>query len=97
MSNRDKLIRAAMTAFLAMATTHAAIAATNNDQNQSGQNREKCYGVVKAGMNDCATATSSCAGSSTKDKQADAFVFVPSGLCEKLVGGSLTAGTEKKS
>jgi uncharacterized membrane protein len=28
--------------------------------------KEKCYGVVKAGQNDCATKTSSCAGSSKK-------------------------------
>jgi uncharacterized membrane protein len=29
--------------------------------------KEKCYGVVKAGQNDCATKTSSCAGSSNTD------------------------------
>lgn len=50
---------------------------------------EKCYGVVKAGKNDCATKTSSCAGTSTEDGQSDAFIAVPAGLCEKLVGGSL--------
>lgn len=53
---------------------------------------EKCYGVAKAGKNDCQTANSSCAGTSTKDGQKDAFVAVPKGLCEKLVGGSLTPG-----
>ena len=95
MKNRDKMIKAAVSAFLAMAATQ--VIADTNTQNQGTQNSVKCYGVVKAGMNDCATATASCAGSSTKDNQADAFVFVPAGLCEKLVGGSLTAGTEKKS
>ncbi|KTD36138.1 signal peptide protein [Legionella nautarum] len=95
MKNRDKIIKAAVSAFLAMAATQ--VVADTNAQNQGAQNSVKCYGVVKAGMNDCATATASCAGSSTKDNQADAFVFVPAGLCEKLVGGSLTAGTEKKS
>jgi uncharacterized membrane protein len=53
--------------------------------------KEKCYGVVQAGQNDCATNTSSCAGTSLFDAQSDAFVAVPKGLCEKLVGGSLTA------
>lgn len=53
--------------------------------------KEKCYGVVKAGQNDCATKTSSCAGSSTVDGQKDAFVAVPKGLCSKLVGGSTTS------
>jgi uncharacterized membrane protein len=53
--------------------------------------KEKCYGVVQAGHNDCATKTSSCAGSSTTDNQSDAFVAVPKGLCERLTGGSLTS------
>ena len=50
---------------------------------------EKCYGVAAAGKNDCATATSSCAGTSKVSNQSDAFLAVPSGLCEKLAGGSL--------
>ncbi|MYM61275.1 DUF2282 domain-containing protein [Vibrio sp. OCN044] len=50
--------------------------------------KEKCYGVSKAGKNDCATKSSSCAGTSKEDNQKDAFVVVPKGLCERLVGGS---------
>jgi uncharacterized membrane protein len=50
---------------------------------------EKCFGVVKAGKNDCQTNTSACAGTSTSDHQGDAWVYVPKGLCEKIVGGSL--------
>lgn len=50
--------------------------------------KEKCYGVSKAGKNDCATKSSSCAGTSKEDNQKDAFVVVPKGLCDKLVGGS---------
>jgi uncharacterized membrane protein len=49
---------------------------------------EKCYGVVKAGKNDCQTANSSCAGTSKRNGQADAWVYVPKGSCDKLVGGS---------
>ena len=48
---------------------------------------EKCYGVAKAGKNDCQTATSACAGSAKLDFQKDAWVYVPKGLCEKLAGG----------
>jgi uncharacterized membrane protein len=51
---------------------------------------EKCYGVAKAGGNDCETATSSCAGTSRRDHQADAWVYVPEGLCNKLAQGKLT-------
>lgn len=48
---------------------------------------EKCYGVVKAGKNDCQTASSSCAGTSKRDDQVDAWVYLPEGLCGKLAGG----------
>lgn len=58
---------------------------------QAQGNMEKCYGVVKAGKNDCQTATSSCAGTSKKDAQADAWISVPKGACEKIVGGKLAA------
>jgi uncharacterized membrane protein len=50
---------------------------------------EKCYGVSKAGKNDCQTANSSCAGTSRRDSQKDAWVYVPAGTCEKLVSGSV--------
>jgi uncharacterized membrane protein len=50
---------------------------------------EKCYGLAKAGKNDCQTANSSCAGTSKKDAQGDAWIYAPAGTCEKLVGGSL--------
>jgi uncharacterized membrane protein len=49
---------------------------------------EKCYGVSKVGKNDCQTANSSCAGTSRRDSQKDAWIYVPAGTCEKLVGGS---------
>ena len=52
-------------------------------------NAEKCYGIAKAGKNDCQTANSSCAGTSRRDGQKDAWLYVPSGTCEKLVGASL--------
>ena len=50
---------------------------------------EKCYGVAKAGKNDCQTANSSCAGTSKRDGQKDAWIYVPAGSCERIVGGSM--------
>lgn len=50
---------------------------------------EKCYGIVKAGKNDCQTNTSACAGTAKKDSQKDAWLYLPKGSCEKIVGGSL--------
>ena len=59
---------------------------------QAQGNMEKCYGVAKAGKNDCQTAKSSCAGTSKADSQNDAWISVPKGVCDKLVGGKTTAG-----
>lgn len=53
---------------------------------------EKCYGISKAGKNDCQTGASSCAGTSKRDAQKDAWIFVPAGSCERIVGASLTKG-----
>ena len=50
---------------------------------------EKCYGVTKAGKNDCAAPGHSCAGQS-KAQGPKEWVALPSGTCERLVGGSLT-------
>jgi uncharacterized membrane protein len=51
---------------------------------------EKCFGIAKAGKNDCQTAASACAGTSKADHQADAWIYVPKGTCDKIVGASVT-------
>jgi uncharacterized membrane protein len=85
MLTRDKLVQSVMHSFLILIATNTFAA----DTTTTAPVMEKCYGIVKKGMNDCATATASCAGSSTKDKQKDAFLFMPKGLCQKIVDGSL--------
>lgn len=50
---------------------------------------EKCYGIVKAGQNDCQTSNSACAGTAEVDNKPTAFIVLPKGTCEKIVGGSL--------
>lgn len=50
---------------------------------------EKCYGVAKAGKNDCASGGHACAGQSTAAGGGE-FLSLPKGTCEKLVNGSLT-------
>lgn len=51
---------------------------------------EKCYGVAKAGKNDCAAGPgTSCAGSARVDGQGNAWMLVLKGSCEKIVDGSL--------
>jgi uncharacterized membrane protein len=52
---------------------------------------EKCFGVAKAGKNDCSSNKSahSCAGQATKNNDPMDFVAVPKGTCEKIAGGQL--------
>jgi uncharacterized membrane protein len=53
---------------------------------------EKCYGIAKAGKNDCAsTGNNSCGGSSKLNGDPKAWIYVPEGYCERIVGGSMTA------
>lgn len=82
MNTQKTLIAAAITGALALGTLSLS-------STVSADEKEKCYGVAKAGQNDCQTANSSCAGTSTMDDQGDAFVLVPAGLCEKLTGSSM--------
>ena len=53
---------------------------------------EKCYGIAKAGKNDCAsTGNNSCGGTSKLDRDPKAWIYVPAGYCDRIVGGTLTA------
>ena len=51
---------------------------------------EKCAGIVKAGKNDCGTSKSACAGTAASDRDAEAWILVPAGTCEKIAGGHVT-------
>ncbi len=60
----------------------AALASAASAGNAPAQPMEKCYGVAKAGKNDCkAGPGTSCAGSSTRDYQGSAWKLVPKGTC----------------
>lgn len=80
MPNKTALLSAALGSLLL-----ASVQASADDAKT-----EKCYGVAKAGSNDCASAgNNSCAGTSKADGDKTAWIYVPAGLCTKLVGGSL--------
>ena len=85
MSKRNTAAAAALAGLVAVGMSTVAT-------NVSAAEMEKCYGVVKAGANDCQTATSACAGTSTADGQKDAWLLVPKGMCARLVGGDTSAG-----
>ena len=61
-----------------------------------GMERERCYGIAKAGANDCGNGKHSCAGRGVVDASPDEWKMVPAGTCEK-VGGSLKSSDETQS
>jgi len=54
---------------------------------------EKCAGIAKAGKNDCGSLNGShnCAGQATSDNDANEWVYLPKGSCEKITGGVVKA------
>ena len=82
MSTSKQLIASALGAVVAMGTLAPATV-------HAGE-KEKCYGIAKAGKNDCASATGvhSCAAQAKADHDLGDWKFVAKGSCEKL-GGSL--------
>ncbi|MES2295612.1 MAG: DUF2282 domain-containing protein [Pseudomonadota bacterium] len=87
MNKRQALIAAALASVCAASAgiASAAPAAAKADQ-------EKCYGIAKAGQNDCATSNGShsCAGQSKVDNGAHEWKYVAKGTCEKA-GGKMAA------
>ena len=65
-----------------LASTDGAYAAT-----------EKCYGVALAGQNDCAAGPgTTCAGTSVRDYQGNAWKLVAKGSCEKTESKTSSSG-----
>ena len=85
MSSASKLAHSAVAAILAVAAAQHAAAAEDKSV-------EKCYGIAKAGQNDCGTARHSCAGKAAKDNAPDEWKYVPRGTCEKIGGKTASPG-----
>lgn len=85
-----KTINTLLVSAVALAISGASIAHAETTEGQ-----EKCYGVVKAGANDCANASKShdCAGQAAKDGDPAEWVLLPEGICDKLVNGKAEAAS----
>ena len=72
-------------ALSALLLASLAAGATTAAHAQAKKPMEKCYGVSKAGKNDCkAGAGTTCAGTSKIDYQRDAWKLVPAGTCTSI-------------
>lgn len=87
--NSKTLVHSALASVFTLGLLTAAGQA-NSQPAPEQKGAEKCYGIVKAGKNDCQTNMHACAGQAGADNQGDSWLFVPKGTCEKLTGGSLT-------
>lgn len=90
---QTKMIANAIAAVLSLGIAGTAQSATSAPQQEMMmaaplKGMDKCYGIAKAGMNDCATASHSCAGESKVNGEKEAWIATPTGLCNKIVGGS---------
>jgi uncharacterized membrane protein len=81
MNRQQSLIRFAIGSVLALSGAAFATTAMAADND-----KEQCAGIIKAGKNDCATATNACHGHVESDASPDAWIYVPKGTCERLVG-----------
>ena len=85
MNRKSAVIATAISGALALAGVLA--------QNASAADaacKEKCYGVAQSGKNDCAANGHACAGQSKSASNGSEWIYVPTGTCERLVGGSMT-------
>ena len=84
MKDSNAIISAAIAGLFALNTLGAAGVAVADDKKP-----EKCYGVVKAGKNDCAGPGHTCQGQAAADGHPDEFILVPNGTCDRLVNGEV--------
>jgi uncharacterized membrane protein len=86
---QDQIIRAALMGLFALGTTSATLS-------QAAEAQEACYGVAKAGQNDCANSKAghSCAGLSKKDNDPNEYKMVKAGTCASM-GGKTQAPSTK--
>jgi uncharacterized membrane protein len=87
MQTKRALLTTAVGSLVAFATVaiHAQPAPTPNFP------AEKCYGIAKAGKNDCAANGHACQGQSKAEGNGKEWIYVPSGTCARIVGGSVAA------
>ena len=81
MSRHSSKLQVAITGVLTLAG--AALTSTAFAEDDS---KEQCAGIVKAGKNDCATSTNDCHGHVTSNANTEAWIYVPKGTCDRIVG-----------
>jgi uncharacterized membrane protein len=89
-STASLLGSAGLLAIVAIASSHVESVKAQVNVPKPNYRYEKCYGIAKAGQNDCFGVGNSCGGTSKKDRDPEAWIYVPKGTCNKIVGGELS-------
>ena len=77
-------------------TSALSLALVTSSSTALGEKKEQCAGIVKAGLNDCASVEHICAGMNSDDGNDTDWLWLPSGTCDKIIGAH-TLQTEKST
>ncbi len=96
MNKTQSILAAAVGSLLVMGMGSASAASADMKMPEiqaTEMKMEKCFGVNKAGRNDCGSRASghSCAGQSSRNNDPADFIAVPKGTCDKIVNGTTMA------
>ena len=78
--NQRQIVSSALASVLALGLVGSVAA--------QDKGKEKCFGIAKAGQNDCANTSGShsCAGQSKVDMAPDEWKYVAKGTCKEMKG-----------
>lgn len=81
--NQRHIVSSALAAVMALGLGGLATSAAAADEG-----KEKCYGIAKAGQNDCAnlSGSHSCAGQAKSDNDPNEWKYVAKGTCKSMKG-----------
>jgi len=79
--------RKAMMAIITATIAVGLMSVSTSSKADDNQSLEKCYGIAKAGMNDCDVNDLSCSMKAVIDSDPNYWIYVPKGTCSKIVGG----------
>lgn len=84
MNNSKKIAHAALAGLVSLSVLGAAVPAL-----AAAPDDVKCYGVAAGGKNDCNTAVAACSATIAQGGACYAWIFLPKGICQKIVGASV--------
>ena len=92
MKETKNLLNAALAGIIALG-----LGAVADDAEAAKPGFEKCAGIAAAGKNDCGTSKHACGGQGSVDGDAEEWIYVPAGTCQKIAGSTLKEAAPEES